>query len=93
MYFGYFALDPERVHLYVLGGTNTQKFDLGLNQLWTSEPIAVDGITSPEFSGPYLYVSAELDPPGGWVPVTLDVMTGRKGAASNIDRFPLTRGE
>ena len=77
MYFGSFELDPELAHLYVCGGTNIQKFDRDLNCLWTSEPIAVDGITGVEFQGQSLHVMAERDPPGGWVPVVLDVRTGR----------------
>ncbi len=77
MYFGSLVLDPERAHLYVLGGRDIQKFDRDLNHLWTSEPLAVDGLTFTAFSEAGLHVSAERDPPGGWVPVTLDVRTGQ----------------
>ncbi|MDY7229693.1 hypothetical protein [Hyalangium rubrum] len=78
MYFGHFELDPEWNSLYVLGGENIQKFDPGLNWMWTSERIAVDGIVATGFSGQHLHVSAEMDPPGGWMPVTLDVLTGQR---------------
>ncbi|OJH37364.1 hypothetical protein [Cystobacter ferrugineus] len=77
MYFGSFELDPEHEHLYVLGGRDIQKFDRDLRWQWSSAPIAVDGITMTGFSGQWLHVSAERDPPGGWVPITLDVRTGR----------------
>lgn len=77
-YFGEFELDPESAHLYVLGCMDIQKFDRNLRWLWTSEPIAVDGITLTRFSGQWLHVSAERDPPGGWVPVTIDARTGKQ---------------
>jgi hypothetical protein len=39
--------------------------------------IAIDGIVWCEQRGPHLLLEAEMDPPGGWVPVVLDAATGR----------------
>ena len=63
MYFESFELDPARSQAYVLGGRDIQKFDPDLQWLWTSKPIAMDGITLTRLSGQCLHVSAERAPP------------------------------
>ena len=41
-----------------------------------SEVVAVDGIVFGEICDNTIIVSAEMDPPGGWVDVALDLLTG-----------------
>ncbi|WP_347254833.1 hypothetical protein [Leminorella grimontii] len=44
---------------------------------WRSEPCAVDGVLIHDIKENIIYGSGEWDPPGGWVPFTLDLNTGR----------------
>jgi hypothetical protein len=80
-YFGYLHLDPgepdgREESLYVLSGTEVVAFDRSLTVRWRAADIAVDGILWGGITGQVLRVSAELDPPGGWRDVYLDVRTG-----------------
>jgi hypothetical protein len=45
--------------------------------MWVSENVAIDGITWRGQVGDRIQLSAEMDPPGGWVDVELDATTGR----------------
>ncbi|MFY0583920.1 hypothetical protein ACN28S_65055 [Cystobacter fuscus] len=46
----------------------------------------MDGITLTGLSGQWLRVSAERDPPGGWIPLALDVRTGKQGPSAPLPR-------
>jgi hypothetical protein len=77
-YFGSFVVAPGASALYVLGQSNVLKLGKDCTTIWTSAPLAVDGLVFERFSeeGDALVLSAELDPPGGWRRCVLDARTG-----------------
>jgi hypothetical protein len=79
-YFGHLSVDrvDGREWLFVLGWTDVHAFSPDLQQRWVSRDVAVDGITGGTVAGEVLQVHAEMDPPGGWFAVELDVRTGRE---------------
>jgi hypothetical protein len=64
--------------LFVLGWADVHAFAPNLEEQWVSRGVAVDGITGGTVEGDILHVNAEMDPPGGWFSVQLDVRTGRE---------------
>ena len=64
--------------LFVLGWRDVHAFTPDLEEQWVSRDVAVDGITDGTVEGSVLHVHAEMDPPGGWFSVQLDVRTGRE---------------
>lgn len=74
-WFGNFGEDVEDT-LYVLGWTDITAVDAQLSVKWVSNNVAVDGIIGGRCEDGRLLVSAEMDPPGGWEDVALDVETG-----------------
>lgn len=62
--------------LYVLGWQRVTAIDPTLAVRWVSEEIAVDGIVWVDGDRACIRLSAEMDPPGGWVDVELDPATG-----------------
>ena len=76
-YFGYFREIGGRLYIFTCVGVIA--FDSDMNKLWQNDSLAVDGVTGGELSadGKYLTVSCELDPPGGWVDVTISTETGK----------------
>lgn len=64
--------------LFVLGWTDVHAFAPGFEEQWVSCGVAVDGITRGTVKGSVLHVNAEMDPPGGWFAVQLDVRTGQE---------------
>ena len=75
--FGHFAPADDDV-LYILGWRHVFAIDSELAVRWVSRDVAVDGITWHERDGDRIRLSAEMDPPGGWVDVELDAVTGRE---------------
>jgi len=77
-YFGSFVLSPDASALFVLGQSNVVKLAQDHTTVWTSAPVAVDGLIFERFSqeGDALVLSAELDPPGDWHRCVLDARTG-----------------
>lgn len=76
-YFGYFRELGDRLYIFTCVGIIA--FDKDMKKLWQNDSLAVDGVTGGKLSedGRYLTVSCELDPPGGWVDVTISTETGR----------------
>ncbi|NMO14209.1 hypothetical protein HPC49_28830 [Pyxidicoccus fallax] len=76
------SLSLQRVEgaewLFVLGWTDVHAFTPDLKEQWVSRDLAVDGIVGGTVEGSVLHVHAEMDPPGGWFSVQLDVRTGRE---------------
>lgn len=62
--------------LFILGWTDVHAIDSQLETRWIARGIAVDGIVFVEVREGAVILSAEMDPPGGWVNVALDVRTG-----------------
>ena len=77
-YFGHLklaSLGGEEL-LFVLGCRDVHAIDARLATRWIARNVAIDGIVFVELRDNVLIVSAEMDPPGGWVDVALDVTTG-----------------
>jgi hypothetical protein len=82
-YFGHLALaripkttvSAEEL-LLILGWTDVYAIDSRLETRWVARDIAVDGIVFGEVRESAVILSAEMDPPGGWVDVALDLVTG-----------------
>lgn len=82
-YFGYLELvristplGGEEELLFVLGCSDVHAIDATLATRWVARDIAVDGLVFVELRGTLIIVSAEMDPPGGWIDVALDLATG-----------------
>jgi hypothetical protein len=75
--FGHFGPTDQEV-LYVLGWENVTAVDNKLVVRWVTREVAVDGIIWKGSEGDCVKLSAEMDPPGGWVNVELDAATGRE---------------
>lgn len=73
--FGEFG-PTDRDVLYILGWRNVTAVDTTLAVRWVSRGVAIDGITWRGEHGSRLQLSVEMDPPGGWVDVELDAITG-----------------
>ena len=64
--------------LYILGWQHVIALDKTLAVRWVSRDVAIDGLTWTGRDGDRIQLSAEMDPPGGWVDVELDAITGRE---------------
>jgi len=73
-YFGYFEITDDV--LYVLGCHYVYAYDSNMNEIWVSDFLAYDGIICKRIEGNIMYLSCEMDPPGGWVDKKIDVITG-----------------
>ncbi len=62
--------------LFVLGCSDVHAIDATLATRWVARNIAIDGLVFVELRGTTIIVSAEMDPPGGWIDVALDLATG-----------------
>lgn len=72
------APDVRPEALYVLGWTDIVAIEPTLAVRWWARDVAVDGIVFCEPAGGVLRFHAEMDPPGGWFEVEVDVLTGRE---------------
>lgn len=75
--FGQFGEQPTD-RLFVLGWRNVVCVDTSLAVSWIRESVAVDGITWVGLAAGHVHLSAEIDPPGGWVPIALDAASGHE---------------
>lgn len=73
--FGHFG--PVDDVLYILGWRNVVAVDSTLEVRWVSHDLAIDGIVWKSSNDERIELAAEIDPPGGWVDVDLDVATGK----------------
>lgn len=69
--------------LYVLGWRHVVAVACDLATRWVSHDVAIDGIVWRGVEADRIQLSAEMDPPGGWVDVELDAATGRELSRSN----------
>jgi hypothetical protein len=81
-YFGHLYM-PEDFGLpatsfRVLVASGTALFNLTTNGtlIWCARDLAVDGVQVSDVRDGLIFGSAELDPPGGWQPFVLDLITG-----------------
>jgi hypothetical protein len=75
--FGHFGPADGEL-LCVLGWRDVVAVDKTLAVRWISKHVAVDGIIWKSRHDERIQLSAEMDPPGGWVDVELDAITGRE---------------
>lgn len=75
--FGHFGPNDRDV-LYILGWRHVFAVDRALAVRWVSKDVAIDGITWRGCQGNRIQIAAEMNPPGGWVDVDLDAITGRE---------------
>jgi hypothetical protein len=75
-FFGHFGIGDGL--LYVLGWRHVVAVGPDLAVRWVARDVAIDGIVWQGCDGDRVKVSAEMDPPGGWVDVVLDAATGRE---------------
>ena len=73
-YFGYFVKNQD--YIYILGCENIIAIDIDARFVWKSDNIAVDGIVCNGIEGHIMYISCEMDPPGGWEDMKIDLLTG-----------------
>jgi hypothetical protein len=78
--FGGLALEgaPNAELLFILGCSDVLAYQPSLQLLWCARDVAVDGITFSGVEGTRVGVNAEMDPPGGWFAVELDLATGNE---------------
>lgn len=76
LYFGYFYEYNGR--LYVASAERVYCFNAAGDLVWRSGSLAVDGVVIQEIKDSRIYVSCELDPPGGWIDRVIDLNDGRE---------------
>lgn len=79
--FGHFAAVTSRTRgplLLVLGWCHVFALDVTLSLAWTTRDVAVDGLILLSCDGDTVKLSAEMDPPGGWADVSLDLASGAR---------------
>lgn len=75
-YFGCFVLNGT--NFYVADASGIHCIGTDGRRIWHNDQLAIDGITINRFEDNKMYISAELDPPGGWESYVLDRLTGEK---------------
>jgi hypothetical protein len=81
VYFGHLALERDgsgEETLFLLGCDEILAYRRSLDLRWHAKDVAVDGVTFNRVEGSRLWVNAEMDPPGGWFAVELDLGTGKE---------------
>lgn len=61
----------------VEGCCGVVRFDAAGEVIWANETLAIDGVVLHRLIDGSLLGEGEWDPPGGWVPFSLDIETGR----------------
>lgn len=74
-YFGH--LYPGYDHLLVATGSNIIRFDKAAEIVWASQDVGLDGVLIHDVDGERIRGDGEWDPPGGWLPFTMDLRTGQ----------------
>jgi hypothetical protein len=74
-YFGSFHLCEER--LLVASAERVYCLDAEGILAWTSDPVGVDGVVNHRVADGRIEGAGDWDPPGGWVPFTLVLASGR----------------
>jgi hypothetical protein len=74
-YCGYFY--PFADYLLVSSAANLLCFDKNARLLWESDEVGMDGVEVQEVTGNIIKGIGEWDPPGGWRPFEVDLITGK----------------
>lgn len=74
-YFGSFVEGNDCI--YILGCENIIAINSDSNIVWKSDDLAVDGIVFDRIDQEIMYISCEIDPPGGWIDKKIDLSTGK----------------
>jgi hypothetical protein len=78
-YFSELVRSPDAQTVFVLGARSVLALAADLRLRWQSPEIAVDGIRFVRFLADELVLDAEVDPPGGWRRVALNLSSGQPG--------------
>lgn len=81
LYFGHLALARDGAGdeaLFLLGCDEILAYRASLELRWHAKDVAVDGVTFDRIEGSRLWVRAEMDPPGAWFEVEMDLATGKE---------------
>lgn len=73
-YFGSFTVHDDMI--FVCSASDIICLSLTGEIKWRSASIAIDGIVINTFNNNIIYCSCEWDPPGGWQPYQVDMLTG-----------------
>ena len=73
-YFGNFRIHDNKI--FVCSASDVTCMSVDGEIKWKSESIAIDGVIINFFEKETIYCSCEWDPPGGWRPYQLDLLTG-----------------
>ncbi len=77
-HFGETTLRDGTPLLLVLTYTDAIAVDASLAVRWEARDLAIDGLCFEAAADDRITLSAEMDPPGGWVEVVVDASTGRE---------------
>lgn len=83
-HFGEVTLRDGARLLLVLTYTDAIAVGASLGVRWVARDVAVDGLIFHAAAGDRITLSAEMDPPGGWVEVVLDAATGHELAREGV---------
>jgi hypothetical protein len=73
-YFGHLYASPD--YLLVASCDRLLRIAPDRSTLWRSAPLGVDGVLVDDVADGVIHGSGEWDPPGGWMPFTLDLASG-----------------
>ena len=76
-YFGSFYLSQQGDFLLVATSKALFRFDHNLVLIWKTEALGIDGVLVKRIESSIIHGESEWDPPGGWRPFEVDLLTGR----------------
>lgn len=74
-YFGHLYAAAD--HLLVASCDRLIRIGPDRSMLWRSAPLGIDGVIVDDIIEGLVHGKGEWDPPGGWIPFTLDLATGK----------------
>jgi hypothetical protein len=89
-YYGHVYPTPN--YLLIASGTRLFRMEPDRSVLWTTKPLAIDGVVIHHPGPPFIRGEAEQDPPGGWEPFTVSAVDGSTLAAPSA-RTPSRRDD
>ncbi|MBN1429987.1 MAG: hypothetical protein JXB07_16580 [Anaerolineae bacterium] len=73
-YFGHLYTGDD--YLLAATGSSLLRFDANADMVWEAHSLGIDGVLVHNIDGYCVSGDGEWDPPGGWLPFTLDLRTG-----------------
>lgn len=81
-YFGHlytpddFELAGSEFFILVTSAMHLHHFTFSGEEIWKSEMLGIDGVVVHEVAPPFISISGEWDPPGGWEPAIIQLQNG-----------------